>query len=305
MAQVTGLASALALKSPVGHGHVIADVSNLQASLDAKISFTNTTVYTPTSQYNPATKKYVDDSAFVIGSINQHTDVDTVTVAPVVDNVLKWNGTNWVPGVDVAGGASGLPTVIVPLGAPPVLGTFVFRSLASEMTYMYFYNAFLSGSTSDWQGSFNQSSIAFGTTFPSAKVVDFSGVFGPRASVLGDTAQVAAEEICEFEFIGAPSAGTRFFVGWFQQAFGPAFNPTTAYGGPLTSWYESSPTSAEIHGYGGVGDQVGLTPWQTGDILGVIYHGSNISFFLNGNLVGTVGRVNTGGFPMCGFNIPS
>ena len=30
-----------------------------------------------------------------IGSVNNHTDVDTNTVAP--NDLLKWNGTNWVP----------------------------------------------------------------------------------------------------------------------------------------------------------------------------------------------------------------
>jgi len=52
----------------------------------------------PTLALHAATKQYVDDNAFVIGSINQHTDVDTVTVAPTVGQTLKWNGTNWVPG---------------------------------------------------------------------------------------------------------------------------------------------------------------------------------------------------------------
>jgi hypothetical protein len=237
-----------------------------------------------------------------LGSINGHTDVDTVTVAPAIDNVLKWNGTNWVPGTSVA---SGLPTVIVPLGAPQ--GTFVFRSLISEFTYMSAYSTYLAGYYSDWEGNFNQSSIAAGTTFPSAKIVDLSGVLGPRASVLGDTEQVAPEEICEFEFIGTPEMGKYFFVGWFQQAFGPAFSPTAEYGGPLTSWYHSSPSTAAIYGYGGVGSQSDLTPWQTGDVLGVIYGGpgNGITFFRNGVLVGSVGRVNTGGFPMCGYAVLS
>jgi len=31
------------------------------------------------------------------GSVNTHSDVDTVTDAPARDEVLKWNGTNWFP----------------------------------------------------------------------------------------------------------------------------------------------------------------------------------------------------------------
>ena len=38
-----------------------------------------------------------------LGSINGHTDVDTVSIAPSIGQVLKWNGTNWVPANDNAG----------------------------------------------------------------------------------------------------------------------------------------------------------------------------------------------------------
>lgn len=34
-----------------------------------------------------------------IGSINDASDVDTVSSAPSVGDVLRWNGTNWVPGL--------------------------------------------------------------------------------------------------------------------------------------------------------------------------------------------------------------
>lgn len=36
-------------------------------------------------------------------SINALADVDTTTNAPTNDQILRWNGTNWVPGDDVAG----------------------------------------------------------------------------------------------------------------------------------------------------------------------------------------------------------
>ena len=38
------------------------------------------------------------------GSINVMADVDTVTVPPVAGQVLKWNGTNWVPANDATSG---------------------------------------------------------------------------------------------------------------------------------------------------------------------------------------------------------
>lgn len=43
-----------------------------------------------------AVKAYILDS-LDIGSINEHTDVDTATVSPAANDLLKWDGTNWVP----------------------------------------------------------------------------------------------------------------------------------------------------------------------------------------------------------------
>ena len=37
-------------------------------------------------------------------SINSLTDVDTTTAAPSTNDLLKWNGTNWVPTTPAAGG---------------------------------------------------------------------------------------------------------------------------------------------------------------------------------------------------------
>lgn len=40
-------------------------------------------------------------------SINALSDVDTVTTGPTVGQVLKWNGTNWVPAADSTSGGGG------------------------------------------------------------------------------------------------------------------------------------------------------------------------------------------------------
>lgn len=40
-------------------------------------------------------------------SINDHFDVDTTTTSPSTDDVLTWDGTNWVPGTVDAGGVFG------------------------------------------------------------------------------------------------------------------------------------------------------------------------------------------------------
>jgi hypothetical protein len=43
----------------------------------------------------------------IAASINALSDVDTVTNAPTNGQVLKWNGTNWVPSADVTSGGAG------------------------------------------------------------------------------------------------------------------------------------------------------------------------------------------------------
>jgi hypothetical protein len=40
-------------------------------------------------------------------SINDLSDVDTETAAPETGQVLKWNGTNWIPSADITSGGSG------------------------------------------------------------------------------------------------------------------------------------------------------------------------------------------------------
>jgi hypothetical protein len=143
IADVTGLQTALDTKVDVGHTHAIADVTGLQIQLVSKIGFANTVVYTPTADYHPASKKYVDENRLttdgygpLLGqqldwvtskvafgatllaspsgggtaaapgtmtvdvrpfSINALTDVDTITAAPTVGQMLQWDGTNWMP----------------------------------------------------------------------------------------------------------------------------------------------------------------------------------------------------------------
>ena len=45
----------------------------------------------PFATYNDATNDWT------LGSVDFHSDVDTTTTAPVVGDVLSWDGTNWVP----------------------------------------------------------------------------------------------------------------------------------------------------------------------------------------------------------------
>jgi hypothetical protein len=51
------------------------------------------------------------DSRIAAASIDDLSDVDTSTVAPIVNDVLKWDGSNWVPGVG-GGAGQGLKNLI-------------------------------------------------------------------------------------------------------------------------------------------------------------------------------------------------
>jgi len=86
----------------VAHRHEIEDVKNLQLALDAKISFANTSPFTPSSDYNPASKLYVDSRTL--------DDLSNVSVtAPAPNQVLTWDGSQWVA-AEAGGGSGNLPT---------------------------------------------------------------------------------------------------------------------------------------------------------------------------------------------------
>ena len=60
-------------------------------------------------------KKRVQLGNLPLGSVDRHDDVDTVTVAPNVDDALKWDGSNWVPGT--AAGAASFARTFALMGA--------------------------------------------------------------------------------------------------------------------------------------------------------------------------------------------
>tara|TARA_A100001015_G_scaffold194474_2_gene216783 strand:+ start:1652 stop:2503 length:852 start_codon:yes stop_codon:yes gene_type:complete len=59
---------------------------------------------TDSSQWVQATTPGATGPAGPAGSINILTDVDTTTAAPSTNDLLKWNGTNWVPTTPAPGG---------------------------------------------------------------------------------------------------------------------------------------------------------------------------------------------------------
>lgn len=110
--------------APASHNHAISDVTNLQTALDGKastthnhdsayaaashnhdtvyLSKTNTTEYTPTANYHPTTKKYVDDLVSSSGGgdmLKSVYDLDNdgkVDAAEAADSV-PWSGVTDKP----------------------------------------------------------------------------------------------------------------------------------------------------------------------------------------------------------------
>ena len=110
--------------APASHSHAISDVTNLQTALDGKastthnhdsayaaashnhdtvyLSKTNTTEYTPTANYHPTTKKYVDDLVSSSGGgdmLKSVYDLDNdgkVDAAEAADSV-PWSGVTDKP----------------------------------------------------------------------------------------------------------------------------------------------------------------------------------------------------------------
>lgn len=102
---VTGLQAALDAKSDTGHGHAIGDVTGLQTVLEAKAPLTSPALTgTPTAPTQTAgdnstkiaTTEYVD-VAVGTASISALADVGDVTITAIAaGEILRWNGTAWV-----------------------------------------------------------------------------------------------------------------------------------------------------------------------------------------------------------------
>ena len=97
----TGTA-ALPAGSTIG-GVAISDTGN--------VTFSGNTISTTSGNITISRLTTFSNGIGVTGSIgasiNALSDVDTVTNAPTNGQVLKWNGTNWVPSADVTSGGGG------------------------------------------------------------------------------------------------------------------------------------------------------------------------------------------------------
>lgn len=55
---------------------------------------------------------WVNSTVSTVGSIDDLSDVDTMTISPSVGQVLEWDGSNWIPGTASAGGGGIAGTVL-------------------------------------------------------------------------------------------------------------------------------------------------------------------------------------------------
>tara|TARA_B100001250_G_scaffold82668_1_gene68202 strand:- start:105 stop:1391 length:1287 start_codon:yes stop_codon:yes gene_type:complete len=98
-----------------GGGISLTDISanSLSASGTGTLTYNSTSgafTYTPPdlSSFSTFSGSYTDlaNKPSIPSGINDLGDVDTTTTAPAVGEILKWDGSNWVPGTDATGGAS-------------------------------------------------------------------------------------------------------------------------------------------------------------------------------------------------------
>lgn len=97
-------------------------------------------------------------------------DVDLTTVPPVNDNVLKWNGTNWVPGSSGA-----IATVITSEGDP----------LASNVLYANNFNQ--TANTTSFTSLYGYTSTVSFSTFADAKTSAAQSKYGTTSLALDAT----------------------------------------------------------------------------------------------------------------------
>jgi hypothetical protein len=154
-------------------------------------------------------------------SINALADVDTVTSAPASNNVLKWNGTNWVPGTVTAADV-GLGNVTnqskATMFASPVFTGTVALPAGSTIGGASIANTgnitFLNNSISTSTGNIT---IAKLTTFSAG--INVTGAIGASINALSDVDTVTV----------APTSGQ--VLKWNGTNWTPAADSTSGGGG--------------------------------------------------------------------------
>lgn len=299
IANVTGLQAALDGKSNVGHTHIISEVTNLQTELNNRSLVGHTHIIADVTGLA---------SALALKSNVGHTHVaaEVTDFAEAVDDrvaALLVAGTNVTLAyndaansltINAAGGSSYTPSLLsvnVNLVAPVtgIVGNFS----SGQMTYLTQYVAAYPLAVPTNETQYNTSNILATTSFANSRTVTFGS--RPR-SVIGSTLLDANVGWRVYEFLVNVPVNTttaQHSVGFFTQAFGPAFNPGSERGGPLSAGYDSNGTITSP----GTGN-VAAPSYTTGDYIGVVIGdpSGQIHFFKNGVFAGSALRANNTGY---------
>lgn len=115
LGNVTNESKATMFTSPTFTGTVAlpagTTIGGSNVASTGNITFLNNSISTTSGNISIARTTSFSQGINVTGSIgasiNALSDVDTTTTPPTNGQVLKWNGTNWVPGIDATSGGGG------------------------------------------------------------------------------------------------------------------------------------------------------------------------------------------------------
>jgi hypothetical protein len=178
--------------------------------------------------------------------------------------------------------------------------TYTLRS-GTATTYWTTYQAAFSAATfTNFSDTFDAAQLPSGATLTDPTTINLvrSG-FNQTPTAIGVTQLALTTNFEAWEFTVGTFTGTGT-VGYWTVAYGPPFDPNTANGGPLGSYYSSN---GYVVGFSGGVSAPNAPTWTTGDIIGAVYDNinANIVFFKNGVNVGTAAVVNQNGYTMCGL----
>jgi hypothetical protein len=317
--RVTNVEAVLPTKAPLVHNHIIADVIGLQAALDGKaaLNHNHDGVYLPVGylgydiRYSQLGHTHVISEVIGLQSVlnskanlvHTHVAADITDFNGAVDTQVATflkAGANITLTYDSVGdtltvaAASQVPSLpsstVVLVGSSSI--TFSLNTDISTMTYRMQYLAAYPGATGIG-GTFNTSLIPTGTTFPTSLTAALN--LSNPSTIIGTSTFAGVSQVFEITVGQAPTAFHTLFVGYWTQAFGPALDINTNFGGPLSTYYQSN---GYIQGYGA--STAGAT-WTAGDVIGMIYLVSGqVAFFKNGNLQAVANTATVNGNLMAG-----
>ena len=260
---VSGITAAM-----VGLGNV---TNESKATMFANSAFTGTTTF-----------------AAIGSSINVFSDVDTVTTPPSTGQVLKWNGTNWVPALDATAGGGGLDAATLNgqagtyylnylnfTNTPPITATAVgLGNVTNESKATMFasptFTGTVSGVTATMVGLGNVTNESKATMFASPTFTGtVSGVTATHVGLGNVTNESKATMFASPTFTGTVSGVTATMVG-----LGNVTNESkaTMFASPTFTGTVSGVTATHV-GLGDVTNESKATmfasPTFTGTVSGV------------------------------------